>query len=185
MTPSRPPRERRPYQQHGRHLVTKALPYLIERVKDPAIGDDALSPVERAARDWRQEVVADLGGPSAVPAAKLALVDAVVGTKILLDSIDRYVFELAAQDGLVSRRTRSAFRVVADRMRVADSLARQLAALGMERHTPAVPSLTDYLASKGGRDGPAADATLPTNPTPTPGGDDGDAHQDDDLDRDG
>src|SRR5262249_6927459 len=47
------------------------------------------TPVERAARDWRQEVVADLGGLTAAPAPKLALVDAVVSTKIVLDSLDR------------------------------------------------------------------------------------------------
>ncbi len=170
----------RPYQQHGRHLVTKALPYLIERVKDPAIADDALSPVERAARDWRQEVVADLGGLTAVAAAKLALLDAAVGTKIVLDSLDRYLFALATMDGLVNRRNRRAFAIVADRMRVADSLARQLAALGMERHAPLVPSLTEYLAQKtGGRDGSAADAALPKNQVPSPGGGDHDHHDDD------
>jgi hypothetical protein len=46
------------------------------------------------------------------------------------NSLDRYVFELTTTDGLVSRRYRAAFRVVSDRMRVAEGLARQLQALG-------------------------------------------------------
>jgi hypothetical protein len=150
----------------------------MERVLDPAVADDALSPVGRAARGWRLEVVADLGGPMAVPAAKLALLDAAVGTKIVLDSLDRYVFELAINGGLVNRRNRRAFAIVADRMRVADSLARQLAALGMERHTPLAPSLTEYLAQKKGRDGSVDDARLPKDQTPSPGGDDADDQPD-------
>ena len=127
MTAARPPQNRarqRPYHRHGQGLVTKAIPYLVERVKDPALRDDALTPVERGARAWRTEVVQDLGGPEAIPAARTALVDAALGTKIVLDSLDRYLFELAAQGGLVNRRNRRAFAIVADRMRVADSLTR-------------------------------------------------------------
>jgi hypothetical protein len=37
---------------------------------------------------------------------------------------------LAAQGGLANRRNRRAYSIVADRMRVADSLTRQLQALG-------------------------------------------------------
>ncbi len=135
MTPPKLPqnRNKRPYQRSGLHLVRKALPYLMERVTDLAIPDETLSPVELAARAWRQEVIADLGGLESVPAARRALLDAATGTKIILDSIDRYLFELAESGGLVNRRNRKAFAVVQDRMRVADGLARQLQALGMDR----------------------------------------------------
>jgi hypothetical protein len=95
-------------------------------VKDPHVADAALTPVERGARAWRGEVLHDLGGPEAVSAAKLALVEAALGTKIVLDSLDRYLFELASLDGLANRRNRRAYSIVADRMRVADSLTRQL-----------------------------------------------------------
>ena len=71
--------------------MERALPYLVERVKDPRVADDALTPVERGARAWRGEVLHDLGGPEAVSAAKLALVEAALGTKIVLDSLDRYL----------------------------------------------------------------------------------------------
>jgi hypothetical protein len=146
--PGRPPRKTRPYHRSGRHVVKKALPYLLARVANPTIPEDALSPVELAARAWRQEVIEDLGGAAAVPATKAALLDAVTGTKVILDSLDRYVFELATEDGLVSRKYRRAFAVVLDRMRVADGLARQLQALGLERAAPSVPDLATYLAQR-------------------------------------
>ena len=139
---------KRPYVRSGLHVVRGALPVLLARVTDPAVPDGALSPVEQAARDWRAEVLADLGGPEAVPAAKRALLDAATGTKIILDSIDRYVFELAAAGGLVSRRTRTAFRVVSDRGRVADSLVRQLAAVGLDRVEKPALDLGRYLSQR-------------------------------------
>jgi hypothetical protein len=86
--------------------------------------------VERVVRAWRAEVLLDLGGPETVSAAKEALVDAALGTRVMLDSLDLYLFELAAQGGLANRRNRRACSIVADRMRVADSLTRQLQALG-------------------------------------------------------
>ena len=137
MTPPNPPQNRakRPYQRSGLHVVSKALPYLLERITDPAVPDETLSPVELAARGWRREVIADLGGLESVPAAKRALLDAATGSKIILDSLDRYLFDLAESGGLVNRRNRKAFAVVQDRMRVADSLTRQLQALGTERQT--------------------------------------------------
>ncbi len=135
MTPPKSPRNRvkRPYQHSGHHVVNKALPYLLERVTDPSVPDETLSPVELAARAWRQEVIVDLGGLESVPAARRALLDAATGSKMILDCLDRYLFELAESGGLVNRRNRKAFAVVQDRMRVADSLTRQLQALGMER----------------------------------------------------
>jgi len=137
MTPAKPPQNstKRPYQRSGLHVVNKALPYLLERVTDLAIPDETLSPVELAARTWRQAVIADLGGLESVSAAKQALLDAATGSKIILDSLDRYLFKLAESGGLVNRRNRKAFAVVQDRMRVADSLTRQLQALGTEHQT--------------------------------------------------
>lgn len=66
----------------------------------------------------------------------------------LLYSLDRYLGELAAQGGLVSRKHRRAFPVVADRARLADSLVRQLAALGLERRERPPLDLGAYLATR-------------------------------------
>ena len=124
MTASRPPRNRarRPYHQHGQGVVSRALPHLMERVLDPALPETALSLIERAARDWRQQVLDDLGGLDAVSATKRALLDAATGSMILLASLDAYVFALAGQGGLANRKHRRVFPVVLDRMRVADGL---------------------------------------------------------------
>ncbi len=137
--------KQRPYHQHGHGVVEKALPYLLGRVKDALIPEEKLSPVERAAREWRQEVLADLGGAENVTATKMALLDAATGSKIILDSLDMYVFDLAGILGLVNRRNRRVFAIVQDRMRVADSLARQLQTLGLERRGRQEPSLNEYL----------------------------------------
>ena len=75
----------------------------------------------------------------------MALLDAATGTKIILDSLDMYVFELAGIAGLVNRRNRKVATVVTDRMRVADSLARQLHTLGLERRRQQEPSLNEYV----------------------------------------
>ena len=155
MTPKKPRRNRakRPYHRSGRIAVARALPHLMERVRDPAIADGTLSPIELAAREWRQAVLADLGGAEATPATLAALLDAATGSKILLDSLDRYVFLLAEQNGLVNRRNRRVFAIVADRMRVADGLTRQLQALGLERRAKTVPRLEEYVAERYGRGG--------------------------------
>jgi hypothetical protein len=78
----------------------------MERVLDPALPETVLSLVERAARDWRQQVLDDLGGLDAVSATKRALLDAATGSMILLASLDAYVFELAGQGGLANRKHR-------------------------------------------------------------------------------
>jgi hypothetical protein len=62
--------------------------------------------------------------------------------------LDRYVFELAERGGLVNRRSRRVFPVVESRMRVADGLARQLQALGLERKGKPGPTLEQYLSER-------------------------------------
>ncbi len=60
------------------------------------------------------------------------------------------LFELGEQGALVNRRSRRVFPVVESRMRVADGLARQLQALGLERRKPLAPALEDYVREKFG-----------------------------------
>jgi hypothetical protein len=139
--------------------VERALPFLVERVRDPSVPDDVLTPVERGARGWLVEVLHDLGGPEAVSAPKRAVVNAALGTRIMLDSLDRYLFELAAQGGLVNRRNRRAYSIVADRMRVADSLTRQLQALGLDRVERPPVALQEYLARRSSESPPDAEPT--------------------------
>jgi hypothetical protein len=138
----------RAYHRHGHGPVKRALPFLLERVADAGVPDAALSPVEAAARAWRREAEADLGGDLAATAR--ALLDAATGTVILLASLDRYVFQLAEAGRLVNRKSRRAFPVLDSRLRLADSLARQLLALGLQRRAAPPPSLTEYVATQYG-----------------------------------
>jgi hypothetical protein len=149
--------QKRPYHQHGEGFVKRALPFLMARVADVGIPGEALSPIEASARALRQEMTADLG--SEPSAAQRALLEACTGSLIILQSLDAYLFRLASDDGLVNRRSRRAFVIVQDRMRVADSLARQLQALGLERRAKPPTDLGSYIAERyGGTPEPTADA---------------------------
>jgi hypothetical protein len=151
---------RRPYLASGHLIVAKAAPYLVERVADLRVPDDALTPVERTVRGWRAEILEDLGGDT-VSAAKRAILDAAVGSKIILSSLDSFLFQLASSGrGMVNRRARYAFRIVNDRMRVADSLVKQLATLGLDRVERPPLDLAAYLTQRQ----PAASTTPPTPP---------------------
>jgi hypothetical protein len=146
---TRPQRDARPYQRSGEHIVAKALPFLVERVTDPAVPETALSPLERTVRGWR------------VSAARRAILDVAVGSKIILSSLDSFLFQLASSGrGMVNRRARYAFRIVNDRMRVADSLVKQLATLGLDRVERPPLDLAAYLTQRQ----PAASTTPPTPP---------------------
>jgi hypothetical protein len=92
---TRPRRDARPYQRSGEHIVAKAMPFLVECVTDPAVPETALSPLERTVRGWRDEILEDLGGDT-VSAAKRAVLDAAVGSKIVLSSLDAFLFKLAS-----------------------------------------------------------------------------------------
>ena len=155
---TRPRRDARPYHRSGEHIVAKAMPFLVERVTDPAVPETALSPLERTVRGWRDEILEDLGGDT-VSAAKRAILDAAVGSKIILFSLDAFLFTLASSGrGMVNRRARHAFRIVHERMRVADSLPKQLATLGLDRVERPPVDLTAYLAQRQAGPGPPPEA---------------------------
>ena len=139
----------RPYSpRSGTTVVRQALPYLVERVADERVPVDALSPIEQAAREFRHDLIVDQGGRDTLTAARLAVVNAAVGSWIVLSSLDHYLFELAGSGGLVNRRKRVAFGVVEQRARLADSLTRQLEALGLDRAGPKAMDLNTYLAER-------------------------------------
>jgi hypothetical protein len=140
----------RGYQQHGAHALRRALPHLLQRVNDDAVPIDALTPVEQAARTLRQTMLADLGGAERVTAAKRVLVDNIIGSWIVAQSLDRFVFTLAETEGLASRKHRRAWPVIEQRMRVASVLTSQLQVLGLDRVSPPPISLDQYVAQRYG-----------------------------------
>ena len=133
----------------------------------------------RALAEWREDLIADLGGPEAVSTQQAAVVDLAVKTKLMLDSIDAW---LLTQPPLVDRRRRAVLPVVRERQQLADALARYMAQLGLERRPRPVPTLDQYLAQRygmaprahpaatGSRAEPAAQAEgQPPGPAPEAG----------------
>jgi hypothetical protein len=95
----------------------------------------------RALIAWRKTLVSDLGGEASITAAQRGLIEIAVGTRLLLDHADAF---LLAQPRLVNRRGRL-IPLVEQRQRLADTLARVLGQLGLERR--ALDGLAGLLSS--------------------------------------
>jgi hypothetical protein len=128
-----PVEEYREYHRSRMIALQKQLPTMLARI----CSDDAppdLTPLEVAAREFRQSLIRDLGGPDRCTSDRLALVQVVVGSWLVLSAVDVYLLGLAAREGLVNKKHRRVFPVVESRSRLAESFARQLGQLGIERH---------------------------------------------------
>jgi hypothetical protein len=117
---------------------------------------DRRTRIGKALQAWRNELISDLGGIENLSAAKLALIDSAVKTKLILDSIEVWMLK---QQSLVSGKTRGAIPVVLHRNSLVGSLKGLLETLGLERRARKVPTLAEVFAE------PAADAG---NEAPSP-----------------
>jgi hypothetical protein len=104
---------------------------------------DKRTSAERALVEWRREMIEDLGGDDEVSAQQRAIAGLVVRTKLYVDSLDAWIM---SQPSLVLARRRAVLPVLVERQRLADSLARMLGQLGLERRARPAPRLADYLA---------------------------------------
>lgn len=158
---------KRYYTKHGLTTLKKAVRVLGGRAIDrrTALG--------RALEDWRQSIIQDLGGLDQTSTQQRQVIDLAVKTKLILDSIDAY---LVKQPSLVNHRKRMVLPVVLQRGQIADSLARYMTQLGLERKAKILPSLSDYLTGKP-EPRPASAAQAPSSGESDPGQDskDGDA----------
>jgi hypothetical protein len=115
---------------------------------------------------WRRELLSALGGAEHVSPQKVAIVDLCVRTKLYVDHLDAF---LMGRESLVNKKTRSIIPALRERQQLADSLARLLTQLGLERVAPAVEDLQTVMASieaaRGSKtvDGEAADAAGATS----------------------
>jgi hypothetical protein len=130
---------RRPYAKHGLNTLKRAAKELGERAID---GRTAIG---KTLRRWRSDLITDLGGPGVVSTQQVAIVDLAVKTKLLVDSIDAWLF---AQHTLVNARKRTLLPVILQRQQLADSLARYLNQLGLEKRRARVPDLHEYLRAR-------------------------------------
>jgi hypothetical protein len=111
-------------------------------------GLDAIDRRTAAARSllqWRERLIADLGGAQAISSQRLVLVDVATRTKALLDHADEF---LLAQRSIINRRNRSLIPLVRERQALADSLSRLLGQLGLDRQEKPAKSLAEYLHEK-------------------------------------
>jgi len=116
------PKPYRPQQKHGFNTMKRALSQL---------GNRALEGRSEAAKtlaEWRERLIADLGGD--VSTQQSAIIDLVIKSKIILDSIDVW---LLSQKSIINHRKRTLFPVVMQRQAIAAEFRAALKDLGLER----------------------------------------------------
>ena len=130
---------KRYYTKHGLTTLKAAMRVLGGRAIDrrTAMG--------RALEDWRHSIIQDLGGVDQTSTQQRQVIDLAVKTKLLLDSIDAYLFK---QPSLVNHRRRALLPVVVQRQTLADGLARYMTQLGLEKKVKLIPALSEYLSKK-------------------------------------
>src|SRR5438876_1277772 len=134
----RPPRimDAMPRTTHGLYQMRRALTKLTTRRLD------GRSAVAVAARRWKADVTADLGG--SLSRAQETILEAAAQKLIIRDSLSDFLMRLPS---LVTRK-RQAVPVLQSYLQVSDSLNRDLERLGIERRVKDVPSLDAFLAEK-------------------------------------
>jgi hypothetical protein len=132
-----------PNVKHGLSTLKRAMRDLSDRAID------GRTSVAKALGQWKNELIADLGGREAVSTQQLAIVDLALKTKLILDSIDGW---LLAQPSLVDKRKRALLPAVRERQALADALARYLGQLGLDRRKVPALDLGAYLLGRYGGD---------------------------------
>ena len=146
----------RPYSRHGLNaLKTRVMVKGLHAI-------DKRTAAAQALIAWRSELLTDLGGEGNVSAQRLALIDLATRTRLYVDSLDAWIME---QDSLVNRRKKSVLPILRERQQLADSLARILGQLGLERLSKPVKSLADHIEEKYGASLPEHGRSLPSGDT--------------------
>ena len=91
---------------------------------------DGRSRVAHALDQFRDALIADLGGAAAVSQQQRVIVDLSVRTYLMLSSLDNYILNL---DHLVNRKKKALWPVVRERAVLADGLARYMSMLGLRK----------------------------------------------------
>jgi hypothetical protein len=106
---------------------------------------DGRTSVGRVLEEMREALVRDLGGPEAISRQQQVLVDLALRTHLLLESLDAFIFSMHSP---VNKRKRQLYPVVRERQALADSLARYMSQLGLEKRKPPEKDLRAYLAER-------------------------------------
>jgi hypothetical protein len=104
---------------------------------------DGRTRVAKALDEARSDLVASLGGSDALSKQQEMIVAVATRTHFLLESLDAFIFSMPSP---VNKRRRALYPVVRERQQLADSLARLLGQLGLERRAKPVKSLAEYIS---------------------------------------
>jgi len=135
--PARSRSRRRRYDKHGLSKLRRSVTNLTTRRLD---GRSALAV---AVRRWKEDVRRDLGGD--LTRAQESVLELAAQAWVIVSSLDDWI---ARQPSLVNARKKTLLPVVAQRMQIAEGLARHLERLGLERQAKPVETLENYLARK-------------------------------------
>ena len=128
--------QRRAYSRHGLHALKS-------RVKVAGLAAlDGRTVAAQALLEWRRDLIADLGGDAAISAQQRALIEVATRTRLYVDHLDAF---LMAQRTLVHAKRKAVLPVLRERQALADSLARILGQLGLERRQQPPKSLAEYI----------------------------------------
>jgi hypothetical protein len=144
LDPSPAPERRRGAKKGNGSALKHGLSSLNAKLRERVNGRSALG---RAMADARADLCRDLGGVDQLSTQQMHIVDLAVRTKVLVDSVDLW---LLTRPSIVSGRKPSLLPVVTQRVALADSLARYLSMLGLERRTRQLPTIGEYLEKKSG-----------------------------------
>jgi hypothetical protein len=107
----------------------------------------------KALTSWRDALVEDLGGEEQVSTQQLTVIELAARTKVLLDGVDAWLFgQPTKHEGatrLFSKRDRKLYPIVRQRQALADSLARYMGQLGLDRRAK-VHDLDEYVVEQYG-----------------------------------
>jgi len=151
-----------PRQTHGVHGLKRAVKTLGAR------SIDRRTTAGKHHAEWRGNVIDALGGLKELTPQKVALIDEVVLTKLILDSVNAWIL---AQPTLINKRSRSVIAAVRDRSGLVTVLRTLLGDLGLERKCKQLLSLNEYLNGTGKAtiEQKATKQTKATNEEATPG----------------
>jgi hypothetical protein len=142
-TPRKPPSKLK--NQAGKFYTNLAALKVVQEMatKNNESWMDSLGEAGKALREWRDSLIADLGGEEAISAQQRSIIELAAKTHLLLESVDRFLFSMPS---LVKQTTRQLFPIVLQRQQLADAQVRHMNTLGLRRLAKPMTSIHEYIA---------------------------------------
>jgi hypothetical protein len=129
----------------GNRNSAKSGHYALEK----SLKRDGFSVLTRRQREtvaeWRRNIEADAGGREQLSQLKQFQLERLLVTEVLIQSLDSWLLQ---QKSIINRRKKSAIPLLEQRSRLAETSLKLCAAIGLQRQSREVPSLSEYLREK-------------------------------------